>query len=182
MKTTVLLIFVLISGMSFAQEFKHLEPGNTAIDFSLKTIGGEEVKLSEINKYRAVVLVILRGYPEYQCPICSRQVGSLLGESGMFDELDANLLLVYPGASQQLQEHATEFTEEFKFPENFYFVLDPDYSMINKYGLRWDAPKETAYPSTFVIDNNGKIIYSKISMKHGGRAKTNDVLEVLESL
>lgn len=73
-------------------------------------------------------------------------------------------------------------TNDFDFPEHFHFVLDPDYSMINKYGLRWDAPKETAYPSTFVIDKNGKVVYSKVSSTHGGRAAVEEVLGVLESL
>lgn len=64
-------------------------------------------------------------------------------------------------------------------PDNFYFTIDPDYSMINKYGLRWNAPKETAYPSTFVIDKSGKIVFSKISKTHGGRAKIDEILEAL---
>ena len=79
--------------------------------------------------------------------------------------------MVYPGPSEQMQEHAKEFSDDFNFPKNFYFTLDPEYSMINKYGLRWDAPKETAYPSTFVIGKNGEIVYSKISTTHGGRAE-----------
>lgn len=182
MKRAIFLILVLISGMSFAQEFQHLDVGKSAIDFTLKSINGEEVSLSEINEDRTVVLVVLRGYPEYQCGICTRQVGSLLSKADVFSELGASLLLVYPGVSNQLQEHADEFTEDFQFPGNFYFTLDPDYSMINKYGLRWDAPKETAYPSTFVIDKSGEIVYSKISMKHGGRAKTDDIVEALNNL
>ena len=32
------------------------------------------------------------------------------------------------------------------------------------------AQKETAYPSTFVINKNGEIVYSKTSTTHGGRA------------
>lgn len=60
--------------------------------------------------------------------------------------------MVYPGPSIVLQKKADEFVEDFDFPEHFYFVLDPDYPMNNKYGVPWDALKETAYPSTFVID------------------------------
>ena len=90
--------------------------------------------------------------------------------------------MVYPGPSDELQAHAKEFSEDFRFPENFYFLLDPDYSMINKYGLWWDAPKETAYPSTFIISKEGKIIFSKVSTTHGGRASNEIFFEVLNEL
>jgi hypothetical protein len=51
--------------------------------------------------------------------------------------------------------------------------------MINKYGLRWDAPNETAYPSTFVISKKGEIVFSKISTTHGGRATNEEIFEAL---
>ncbi|WP_297088767.1 peroxiredoxin family protein [uncultured Draconibacterium sp.] len=182
MKGFVVVLLVLIFGIAQAQNFEHLAVGNEAIDFSLKTMEGREVQLSNLYEDNLVVLVVLRGFPEYQCPICSRQVGSLLAEAEGFSEAGATVLMVYPGKANNLDEHADEFTTDFDFPENFHFTTDPDYSMINKYGLRWDAPKEISYPSTFVIDNNGIIKYSKISTKHGGRAKTRDVLEVLKNL
>lgn len=182
MNSFVFVLFVLISGLSFSQNFEHLAVGEKAIDFSITTLQGEDIELSEIYKNQPVVLVILRGFPGYQCPICSRQVGSLLAEADKFAEKGAAVIMVYPGPSEQMQEHASEFSNDFDFPENFYFTLDPDYSVINKYGLRWDEPKETAYPSTFVINKMGEIIFSKISEKHGGRSKTDEVLEVLSEL
>ena len=46
---------------------------------------------------------------------------------------------------------------------------DPDYTMVNAYGLRWDAARETAFPSTFILDNKGTVKFSKIShsQNHG---------------
>ena len=35
--------------------------------------------------------------------------------------------------------------------------------MTNLYGLRWDAPHETAYPSTFILNASGTILFEKIS-------------------
>ena len=79
-------------------------------------------------------------------------------------------------------EHAKEFSEDFNFPQNFYFTLDPDYLMINKYGLRWDTSGETAYPSTFVINKEGIIVYSKISTSHGDRASNIEILTSLNKM
>ncbi len=90
--------------------------------------------------------------------------------------------MIYPGPSGVLQEKAKEFTSDFTFPEGFYFALDPNYEMVNQYGLRWDAPKETAYPSTFVIDKNGKVVFVKVSSSHGGRADVEEVVEALKIL
>jgi thioredoxin-dependent peroxiredoxin len=182
MRISFVLVLILISGQLFAQSFDNLSPGKSAIDFKLKTITGDEVQLSKINANHPVVLVVLRGWPGYQCPICTKQVGSLIADADKFSELGAVVLMVYPGPSEQLQEHAKTFSEDYKFPDNFLFTLDPDYSMINKYGLRWDASKETAYPSTFVINKKGEIVFSKVSTTHGDRADNEEIIEALGKL
>lgn len=166
----------------FAQNFANIAAGEKAADFKLKTIQGNEIQLSELLKSNPVVLIVLRGWPDYQCPICTKQVGGLIADSDKFSELKTVVLMVYPGPSDDLQNHAKEFTEDFNFPDNFYFAIDPDYSMINKYGLRWDAPKETAYPSSFVISKNGEIVFSKVSTTHGDRADNEDIFEALGKL
>lgn len=182
MRVLIIVILVGVSLMAASQDQVSLQKGEKAIDFTLKTVGGEKVNLFDLNKENPVVLVVLRGWPEYQCPACSRQVGQYLANNESFKKLNAKLILVYPGPSAVLQEKAKEFAEDFNFPDNFYFVIDPNYEMINKYGLRWDAPKETAYPSTFVINKNGIIEYSKVSLTHGGRASVEELLGALKEL
>jgi hypothetical protein len=59
-------------------------------------------------------------------------------------------------------------------------VIDPDYKFTNKYGLRWDEPKETAYPTTFLIDHSETVLFRKISHSHGDRTIAADVLAELE--
>jgi peroxiredoxin len=182
MKQIIFLLLILISTQAFAQNFARVAVGEKAADFKLKTIQGDEVQLNEIIKNQTVVLVVLRGWPEYQCPACTRQVGALLTDADKFAEHKASVLMVYPGPSENMQEHAKEFSADFVFPENFHFTLDPDYKMINKYGLRWDAQKETAYPSTFVINKKGEIVFSKVSTTHGGRASNEEIFKALGKL
>jgi alkyl hydroperoxide reductase subunit AhpC len=67
------------------------------------------------------------------------------------------------------------------FPNNFDLLLDPGYQFTNLYGLRWDAPKETAYPATFLIDRKGEIFFVKISNSHGGRTTPNELLRVIRT-
>jgi hypothetical protein len=49
--------------------------------------------------------------------------------------------------------------------------------MVNAYGLRWDAPHETAYPSTFILDRKGIVQFVKISHTHGDRTKASAIVE-----
>lgn len=182
MKFLITSILIFISVLLLAQGGENTTIGNKAPDFSLKTMEGNEIRLSELIRNQPVVLVVLRGWPEYQCPVCTRQVGNLVNDEHKFADLGAAVIMVYPDPSGELLEHAEEFSQNFRFPENFHFLLDPDYTMINLYGLRWDAPMETAYPSTFVINKEGKIVYSKISTSHGGRADNDEILNVLNDL
>jgi peroxiredoxin len=66
-----------------------------------------------------------------------------------------------------------------KLPDHFDLVLDPDYEVTNLYGLRWDAPHETDYPSTFLINRQGTIFFSKIVEEHGARTSAAEILDAL---
>jgi peroxiredoxin Q/BCP len=75
---------------------------------------------------------------------------------------------------------AQEFLGGKNWPKDFIFVIDPAFSMVNAYGLRWDARKETSYPSTFLLDQKGMVRFVKISHSHGDRTKAADIIEELD--
>jgi peroxiredoxin len=154
--------------------------GQAAPDFELKALNGESVSLKQSLEEGPVAVVVLRGFPGYQCPVCTRQVGSLINAADAFAIKKARVILVYPGAANQLGEKAAEFLRDTRLPDNFTLVTDPDYSFTNAYGLRWDAPRETAYPSTFVVGEDGKVDFAIVSEGHRGRAQTSDVLDAIE--
>lgn len=151
--------------------------GDTATDFELTSVAGEKVRLSEAAKNGPVVLIVLRGFPGYQCPICNRQVGQFLAAADKFKLAGASVVFVYPGPSKNLGERAKEFLKDQTIPPHFQLLMDPDYSLVNSYHLRWDAPRETAYPSTFVIRKDRRITFAKISREHGGRTSVDEVLK-----
>jgi peroxiredoxin len=159
-----------------------LKVGDTAKDFEWESLDGQKVKLSQLAADGPVVLVLLRGFPGYQCPICSRQVADLRQHAADFQRLGAKVVLVYPGPASELKQRAEEFLKGIALPEPLVLVLDPDYSFTNLYGLRWEEPRETAHPSTFVLDRNRVVKFAKISQSHGDRAKASDVLAAVEGL
>ncbi len=186
--------FAIVCNSALAQEAdKNMaEPpkvGDEAPNFKLlpynaKPMADEEddtmVELSEVVEQGPVVLVVLRGYPGYQCGICSRQVAEFVKAGDAIAKAGAQVVMVYPGTDNQLGMKAKEFVAETELPKNFHMLIDPNYEFTNLYHLRWDAPAETAYPSTFVIDKEGKIVFAEVSKGHGGRSSVKDVLAALK--
>lgn len=156
--------------------------GDKAPDFTLKTLDDQTVRLSDLTATGKVVLVVLRGWPGYQCPLCTRQVQDYIASASGFASAKARVVMVYPGPADDLKAHATEFLKNKQWPKEFIYLTDPAYSMVNAYGLRWDASGETAYPSTFVLDRKGVVRFAKISRSHGDRTKAGDILEVIKGL
>lgn len=170
------LFLVAISGA----EAQTPEVGAKVQDFTLATPTGSNVRLSELNRKGPLVLVILRGFPGYQCPYCTKQVHDFVDHAPEFAARKANVLLVYPGPPADLDQRAKEFlAKQADLPANITLVTDPDYKVVNQLGLRWDAPRETAYPSTFILDAKGKVVSEKISHSHGDRTSAEDILKQL---
>ena len=183
MRTCLALLFALSLPIVGSAQATGKAPaiGENAPDFSLSTIDGTTVTLSEELKRGPVVLVLLRGWPGYQCPFCVRQFGEFLARKADLMASGARVLWIYP-TSDHNQAHAESFIGNKDVPANFRLMLDPEYGFTLKYGLRWDARGETSYPSTFVIDRNGVVRFVEISRQHGGRTAVADVLNALAAL
>ena len=154
--------------------------GTKAPDFTLSTPTGKSVQMSKEIQGHGLVLVVLRGFPGYQCPFCVKQVHDFIDHAADFQAKNTRVLLVYPGPPGELDDHAKDFlAKQAELPANIVLVTDPDYKVTNLYGLRWDMPHETAYPSTFVLDKKGMISFEKISHSHGDRLSAQDALDNL---
>ena len=155
--------------------------GDKAPDFALKTLDDQTVRLSDVTAKSKVVLVELRGWPGYTCPFCTKQVHDYVRNADKFKAAGVQVLMVYPGPADDLKAHATGFLQDKNWPKDFLFVLDPDYTFTKSYGLRWDGEKETAYPSTFIIDMGNKVQFAHVSHEHGDRVGSAAVLKALQN-
>jgi len=157
--------------------------GDQVRDFDLPIVGSDKtLKLSEAYKDGPVVVVMLRGYPGYQCGICSRQYGKFREAAKNLAKTAKHVIMVYPGGESQLETHANEFVGDAAIPAPIVMVRDPGMKMVQDWDLRWKAPRETAYPATFVIDQSGKVVWAKVSEGHDGRSTVDDVAKALASL
>lgn len=156
--------------------------GETVTDFELPVLDGETVKLSDLTQEGPVVVVVLRGFPGYQCPLCRIQAVAYGQSAEKLADAGAKVLMIYPGSVDDLAPKAKQFLGGHKVPEGFTFAIDPGYTFTNAWNLRWDAENETAYPSTFVINKDMTVQWSHVSMTHGGRTKPGDVLKALAEI
>jgi peroxiredoxin len=171
-----LLSLLLLAAPAFAAP---PQVGEKAPDFSLSTPEGKVVKLSEAVAEAPVVLVVLRGFPGYTCPYCVRQVQDFVKNQQGFADAGVKVILVYPGPPADLGAKAEAFVADKNMPKSFDLVLDPGYEFTNLYGIRWDAPNETAYPSTFLIDKKGIVFFSRIVKSHAARSTAAEILDAL---
>lgn len=178
----ILMAVCSASGLARGAEPQTLARGSEMPSATIQELGGERKELAMYWMDGPVVLVVLRGYPGYQCPLCTRQVAELVKSAEMFQKHGAKVVFIYPGLEPMLDAKAGDFLRGTKLPEHFRMVIDNDCRLVSKLGLRWDAKSETAYPSTFVIAKGGRIEFVKTSRSHGGRASAMDVTQVLESL
>ncbi len=173
--------FVLVAALASLPVFAATPPrvGDKAPNFTLKTLDDRSAELKQLAARRPVLLVVLRGWPGYQCPICTRQVHDFVSHAADFAKHDVQVLMVYPGPADQLKAHAQEFLQDKQWPAAWLFVIDPDYTFTNAYGLRWDAPRETAYPSTFIVDRESDVRFAHVSKSHGDRVSAQVALDAL---
>jgi len=180
------IILVYFTGMAHSSDIvAGPEEGSKIGEVTGTTIYGQEFQLSKLVEKGSVVMVMLRGFPGKQCPVCSTQVAGYIAKAEEFEkQRNTPVVFIYPGMVSGLEKRAKEFTapleKEVDLPGNFIFLVDQDYKITNQLNLRWDEPEETAYPAALVIDHDGYIQYSNVSDNHRGRATADEILEFLE--
>ena len=173
----------LLSVTVLAQKPNSLDVDDKAINFELPTVGEKSyVELREEFKQGPVVVVVLRGYPGYQCMMCSQQYGSLVNRAKALAKEAHRVIVVYPGEPSELERHAKRFMGSRAVPEPLVLVRDAGMEMVSDWGLRWEKHHETAYPATFVVDTNGRIAWKKVSSSHGDRSSVEEILRALRKL
>ena len=84
-----------------------------------------------------VVLVVLRGYPGYQCLISQSSGPGLYPEIARLFRLPESMWCwCIPVPRRTWGARANEFLVDKKLPNNFDLVLDPGYTFTNMYGVR----------------------------------------------
>jgi hypothetical protein len=165
---------------------KPLQVGDKAPDFDLPIQGEDRyLSLSELVEDGPVVVIVLRGYPGYQCAFCTSQLGAMINRakklSSVLGDKPNRLVFVYPGAEAGLEGRAMRFLGSRQLPDPMVLVRDPGMGMISEWGLRWGKRRETAYPAAYLIGPGRQVKWAKISDSHAGRATVEDIVRAFNN-
>lgn len=174
--------------------------GTKAPDFMLPNAKGEQRRLSEMLQDGAVILSFYRGG---WCPICNDQLYAYQQVLPEFEELGAQLVAVSPEKPESMQDTASRNALTFE-------VLSDEGNKISRlYDLIWTVPEdkraefskwldqetgktlaefngadnyELPIPATFIIAQDGTVVYVFRDEDYTKRARNEDILKALENL
>jgi peroxiredoxin len=157
------LLPVLLLAISLRASAAPPAVGQPAPNFTVTALDGSTLTLSTLTAKGSLLVVVLRGYPGYQCPFSQQIFQSYQQQAAQFAALGTQLLFVYPGNDgSNLANDAAGMIGSQPLASNVHVVLDPDYTLTNLYGVRWDGTDQTAYPATFVVNPSHSITFAHI--------------------
>ena len=136
-----------------------LQVGEAAPDFTLKSIEGESVSLSDF-KGRVVILKLATTW----CPTCKQ----LSGEIGkVVDVLDENNVAFLEVFVQDTEETVKKYIDQGDLPKTFHALLDD--------GSAYEAYNVYLIPRLLVIDSDQKVAFDSA----GRVVLANDLTEMV---
>ncbi len=143
---------------------------------------GKRVSLESYLGKKNVVLVFTEGFSGGMlCPFCKTQTSRLVANYDKFAKLDTEILVVYPGSREHLDEFVaaakkTEKSEVDSIP--FPLLLDEDLKAVGYFNIS----SNLAHPSTFIIDKSGNVRLAYVGADMtADRPSVSSLLKVLES-
>ncbi|MCG8648306.1 MAG: peroxiredoxin family protein [Pirellulales bacterium] len=155
------------------------EDDGTVNDLQFVDTQGQTVRIDQFANRKNVLLVFTRGFSGQLCSYCTTQTSRLIANYDKFLERDTEVLLVYPGGKDQLGEFmqaSIEQSERSKFP--FPVLLDEDLAAVN----RLNIADQLAFPSTFIIDKDGRVTLSYVGKNMTDRPSIKALLAQLDAM
>lgn len=127
-----------------------------------------------------LVLVVVRGIPQspggVPCQFCVAQANSMAANYEDFQKRDAEVLVVFPGPSEKVQDFIDQSAKKPQLP--FPLLLDKDMQVCDKLGIRGDLAK----PSTYVLDKKGNVVYAYVGETLTDRPSLKAIFGQLDKL
>ena len=122
---------------------------------------GSKLEIASYKGKQNVILVFTEGFNGMICPFCQTQTSRLVANYKKFQDRDCEVIVVYPGPSDHLDEfvEAALKTEKEQLDQvPFPIVLDPEFKATNYFGIQ----SKHAHPSTYLIDKNGGVQFAYV--------------------
>jgi peroxiredoxin len=142
-----------------------VEVGDTAPDFSLKSIDGQTVRLSSLRGKKVVALDFWATW----CSACLEELPKLNKAYSMYRDKGFEVLSIVLNPGDLDEIHRVKKEQKIEFP----ILLDSNWDVANLYGL------EGPVPVVLVIDGKGVIRFTHFGNFAPGK---NEIPRVVEAL
>jgi len=194
--TLVILIFNL-NGMAqnarSADEAKGLSVGSIAPLFKAIDSDSTEFDLASALTKGPVVLIFYRG--EW-CPICNKHLGQVQDSLNLITQRGATVIAVSPQKPEYLDKmtHKTGaqfkllFDEAYKIADDYDVNFTPEKKQVRTYNLmlhaklkqsQSDQSQQLPIPATYIISQEGVIIWRQFDPNYKNRSTVREILENL---
>lgn len=122
---------------------------------------GSTIRMADYLGKSNVILVFTEGFNGMLCPFCMTQTSRLVGNYDKFKERNCEVIVVYPGPDEKVDEFITAALKTEKNQVDrvpFPIVLDKDLKATNFF----DINSTHAHPSTYLIDKQGGIQFAYV--------------------
>jgi peroxiredoxin len=142
---------------------------------------GHVVDLARATDRRYSLLVFMRGYPGYVCPFCTRQTAVLLKRHDEILTTQTKLFIVFPGPADTIPKFLAAVRDYLgngnRGEPAVPLLMDVDLKAVDALGIR----HQLAYPSTFVVDATGKLVFVYVGKTPSDRPPLDDILQILNT-
>lgn len=201
-KEIIVLILLLIMQTTRAQEYKTvneakgLQPGSEAPGFSARDSQGNEFSLGEVLKSSPVVLIFYRGF---WCPYCNKHLSQIQDSLGLIRDKGAMVVAISPEKPEFLDKMAGKsgatytllYDEDYRVAEAYDVNFKPDKKQLFVYNsilnaklkkTHSDESQRLPIPATYIIDQEGIIVWRQFDPNYKKRSTAGEILGVLENL
>lgn len=167
-----------------------LSIGTTAPLFSAIDADSVKFSLNDAIKEGPVVLIFYRGF---WCPVCNAHLGSIQDSLKLIEATGANVIAISPEQPEYLDKMAektgSEFTllydEGYKIAEAYDVDFNPSKMQLFTYNVilggklkdtHSDESQRLPIPATYIVNQQGKIIWRQFDHDYKKRSSVKDIL------
>lgn len=200
MKTLTILFALVLTAVTLvsqekksAKELTGLNIGSMAPSFMAQTNSGDSFNLKDALQNGPVVIIFYRGF---WCPVCNKHLKSIQDSLQQISKMGAQVIGVSPEKPTYLNMMAKEtgaefkllYDEDYKISDAFDVTFTPSKTTRTIYNVALGAKlKEThsddserlPIPATFIIGQNGKILWRHFDPDYKERASVKEILDHL---
>ena len=145
----------------------------------LSPVDGGEVDLRGYRGQKRILLVVLRGFLGKVCEYCVAQTAALSDAKEELAAQNVEVLVIYPGARENVESFRILYEEEFgEGPPPYRVFYDEDLELVALLGIEGDL----ASPSTFLVNQQGVVEFAYVGKHKADRPSVIRLKKLIEGL